>query len=101
MENTERKEERENLDEKEKLAEAGQQGQKAPEDTVVHVTQLQRKHGGADGGRRSTRTPEEHATGQKLEREVQRVEAGGRKRRKEGVKLFKTAQKQSVDISLY
>lgn len=40
MESTGRKEE--NLDEKEKLAEAGQQRQKAPQDTVVHVTELWR-----------------------------------------------------------
>lgn len=38
MERTERKDE--NLDEKEKLAEAGQQRQEAPQDTVVHVSQL-------------------------------------------------------------
>lgn len=41
MESTKRKEE--NLDEKEKLAEAGQQRQKAPQDTVIHVTELWRE----------------------------------------------------------
>lgn len=49
MENTESKEE--NLDEKEKLAEAGQQRQKAPQDTVVHISELRCKHGEGDGGR--------------------------------------------------
>lgn len=34
------RERRNNLDEKEKLAEARQERQKAPEDTVVHVPEL-------------------------------------------------------------
>lgn len=32
--------EKDNLDEKEELAEAGQQGQKAPQDTVIHIPKL-------------------------------------------------------------
>lgn len=35
---TERK--KDNLDEKEELAEAGQQRQKAPQDTVIHIPKL-------------------------------------------------------------
>lgn len=35
---TEKKED--NLDEKEELAEAGQQRQKAPQDTVIHIPKL-------------------------------------------------------------
>lgn len=53
---TERKED--NLDEEEELAEAGQQGQKAPKDTVIHIPKLREKHtddvgsGKKDRGRR-------------------------------------------------
>ena len=51
---TERK--KDNLDEKEELAEAGQQRQKAPQDTVIHIPKLWKKHsvttdGGMEGGR--------------------------------------------------
>lgn len=88
MENTERKE---NLDEKEKLAEAGQQRQKAPQDTVVHIAELWRKCGGGDGGRNpelaeGEREREPQRKGWKLVSEIQRVEAGRkRKGRKIGV----------------
>lgn len=47
--------EQENLDEKEKLAEAGQQRQKAPQDTVVHISELRRKHSEEGGGGRNER----------------------------------------------
>lgn len=39
---TERK--KDNLDEKEELAEAGQQRQKAPQHTVIHIPKLLKKH---------------------------------------------------------
>lgn len=42
---------RRNLDEEEELSEAGQQGQKAPQDAVVHVPQLMMETGGREGGR--------------------------------------------------
>lgn len=36
----ERQRKKDNLDEKEELAEAGQQRQKAPQDTVIHIPKL-------------------------------------------------------------
>lgn len=39
---TERK--KDNLDEKKELAEAGQQRQKAPQNTVIHIPKLRKKH---------------------------------------------------------
>lgn len=97
MENTERKE---NLDEKEKLAEAGQQRQKAPQDTVVHIAELRRKRGGGDGGRNpelaeGEREREPQRKGWKLVSEIQRVEAGRRRKgRKIGVKPLKTSARK-------
>lgn len=107
MENRARKE---NLDEKEKLAEAGQQRQKAPQDTVVHIAELRRKRGGGRnpelaGGERER---EPQRKGWKLAREIQRVEAGRkRKGRKRGVRPLKTSarkqkpEKRSLNIRLY
>lgn len=97
MENTESKEE--NLDEKEKLAEAGQQRQKAPQDTVVHISELRCKHGEDDGGRNAreqkVRGTEIHRGKQeRVEISERNPETGSReeeKREKKGVKPFKTS----------
>lgn len=52
----ERQRKKDNLDEKEELAEAGQQRQKAPQDTVIHIPKLWKKHSGTmDGGREGER----------------------------------------------
>lgn len=54
---------KDNLDEKEELAEAGQQRQKAPQDTVIHIPKLRKNTQCDDGGRESGERIEERREG--------------------------------------
>lgn len=98
VESTERKEE--NLDEKEKLAEAGQQRQEAPEDTVVHVTELWRRRERAER-RESENNRAKHKRleiGEKNPRRGSRAERGGGKKALHAIKHQLRSRKQGNGV---
>lgn len=72
---------RRNLDEEEELSEAGQQRQKAPQDTVVHVPQLMTETG---GGR------EDRGVGG----ENQKIQAARREKKRKEIKKAVRKQKE-------